>query len=477
MSMSVSSSGGGTRRPRERNWHVVDHMDQGKQYIAFDEEVRSWDPKTSLNQDSDDERRRPISHDRTRDSRLSLSPRGGQDSTLSKDANALKRKPNKFSQGAVSIKARRVDEMSNERHERGTQMNRIQTDGPLGRQMPHSRPSASLPPPPPYRPGVDNPAVVSAQSNYGEDKPRESGRYDRKGGGTHVTRPDMMGPGDAWGNFGMGNWNAHNQGPVPGPGNMFASFPQMGSGGFLGMGQQFHVPQMFGPRPSADVGFGGARFHMGDGGLAFPGHGPNHGPMMGWHRFPDGNESHRPLSGFMDASWEGPGRYLDDRQRFGHPEWDQFSQGLSRGGWEGAPEPWPVQAQSHAVDGKFDSNLHHSNREGVYPSASKDEDPHLDMDAEKIQLVNDQAQELSLASPVHSTEPPRKADSKGSKRSQARLQKILLHANVCAELVDADLYNEYLKLIPPSEATKKEAHNKMDVSAIFLDEDLEFEVW
>ena len=113
----------------------------------------------------------------------------------------------------------------------------------------------------------------------------------------------------------------------------------------------------------------------------------------------------------------------------------------------------------------------------IRPETPKIEDPHLDMDTEKIQLVNEQAQELSVASPVDPTGPPRKADSKGSKRSQARLQKILLHANVCAELVDADLYNEYLKLIPPSEATKKEAHNKMDVSAIFLDEDLEFEVW
>ena len=85
----------------------------------------------------------------------------------------MKRKSKKFSQGSGSSKSRRADEISNERLDRGSQMNRIQSDGPVGRQMLHNRPSASLPSPPPYRHGVDNPAVVGAQSSYREGKQRD----------------------------------------------------------------------------------------------------------------------------------------------------------------------------------------------------------------------------------------------------------------------------------------------------------------
>eukprot|EP00250_Pteridium_aquilinum_P014199 c21839_g1_i1 orf=601-5622(-) len=483
---SVSSSSG-SRRPREQNWHMMNHVDQGKSYPGLDEEVRSWEPRVP-NQDSDDERRRPFSHERIREP---LSPRAplarghddfvrGPESILSKEATVPKRKHDTFSQGSAGpTKLRRVDDASNERLDwshQGTQGNRVPSDGPMARSLPPNRhlgSSALLPPPPPYRPGVDNPTVMGAPSNFVEgSNARDSGRYDRKVGGGHSRRSEMVGPGDTWGGFGMGNWNAHNQGPVPGSGSMFPAFPQMASG-FLGMGQQFHVPQVFGPNGSrpVNIGFGG-RFRMGEGGPGFPGHASDHGPAMGWHRFSDGSESHRPLSGFMHA-WEGSGRYTDERQRFAHPDWDQFSQGLPGGGWDGVSEPW----QGQVGDANFDVNPSHRQREDLY-QARIEEVPWPESEAEKAQVVEDTMPETPEISRMRMNDVIENYVSKASKQTKERMQRMLVHADVCADLVDAELYKEYLSLLPPSEAKKREAsiQDYIGGSAVFIDEDLEFEV-
>lgn len=474
---SVSSSSG-TRRPREPNWQTINQADQGKSYPGLDEEVRSWEPRVP-NQDSDDERRRPFSHERNREP---VSPRGpltrghedsirGPESMLSKDATVSKRKHDNFSQGAAGpTKLRRIDDASAERLDwshQGTQGNRPPPNRHLGSL-------ALLPPPPPYRPGVDNPTVMGAPSNFVEgSSSRDNGRYDRKVGGGHSRRSEMVGPGDTWGGFGLGNWNAHNQGPVPGPGGLFPSFPQMASG-FLGMGQQFHVPQVFGPNGSRPVnmGFGGGRFRMGDGGAGFPGHASDHGPVMGWHRFSDGSENHRPLSGFMHT-WEGSGRYPDERQRFAHPEWDQFSQGLSAGGWEGVSEPW----QGQIGDANFDVNSHRQ-REDLY-QARREDVSWPESETEKVQAVEDNlVVETPEISHVCANDVAENYVSKASKQTKERMQMLLLYADVCVDLVDAELYKEYLSLLPPAEAKKREAsfQKSIEASTVFMDEDLEFEV-
>ena len=259
---------------------------------------------------------------------------------------------------------------------------------------------------------------------------------------------------------------------------MFNSFPQMGSGGFPGMGQQFHVPQIFGPRPSAvDMGLGGTRFHINDsGGSSFSGHGSNNGPVMGWHRFPDGNESHPPLSGFMDTSWECQVRYPDERQRLLHPEWDQFSQGLTRGWAEVVSEPWEGQN----ADSKFDSNQTHINQECLSQVKNRGEPGSiLGLDSKMTLVMDDRApQEISEVSPAHTSDLSGKASLKSStNRSKTRLQMMFLHAGVSAEVAGVDLYEEYLTFLSPSEAKRKEINDhNMIVPTTFLDEDLEFEV-
>ncbi|MCO5586066.1 hypothetical protein L7F22_040005 [Adiantum nelumboides] len=455
------SSSSGTRRPRDQNWHVMNHGDPGRTFPGPDEEVRSWEPKVP-NQDSDDERRRPYSHERIRDT---SSPRG----PVGRGHDDFGRGPGKH---------RRLDDTAAERPDwshQGTQGNRVSIDGPMGRPLPPNRhlgSSALLPPPPPYRPGVDNPTVMGAPSNFVEaSNARDGGRYDRKAGGGHSRRSEMIGPGDTWGGFGMSSWNTHNQGPVPGPGGLFPSFPQMAPG-FLGMGQQFHVPQVFGPNGSRPVNMGfGGRFRMGDGGNGFPAHASDHGPGMGWHRFSDGTEGHRPLSGFMHA-WEGSGRYPDERQRFAHPDWDQFSQGIG-GGWEGVSETW----QGQGGDAGYDVNSTHRQREDVYQGRIGDVS-WIDSETEKVQPVENSTLETPEMSHVCTKNVVEKFVSKASKQFKERLQKLLLHANVQANLVDADLYKEYLSYLPPSKAKKSEAgvKDQVDNSTGFIDQDLEFEV-
>ncbi|KAI5076561.1 hypothetical protein GOP47_0008626 [Adiantum capillus-veneris] len=484
--ISLSSSSG-TRRPRDQSWHAMSHGDQGKVFAGPEEEVRSWEPKVS-NQDSDDERRRPYSHERIRDTSSPRGPLGrghddfgrGSDSALSKDSSMSKRKHENFSQSAAGpTKHRRMDDSTAERPDwshQGSQGNRVPIDGPMGRPLPPNRhlgSSALLPPPPPYRPGVDNPTVMGAPSNFVEgSNARDGGRYDRKAGGAHSRRSEMVGPGDTWGGFGMGSWNAHNQGPVPGPGGLFPSFPQMAPG-FLGMGQQFHVPQVFGPNGSRPVNMGfGGRFRLGDGGSGFPAHASDHGPAMGWHRFSDGSEGHRPLSGFMHA-WEGSGRYADERQRFPHPDWDQFSQGITGGGWDGVSEPW----QGQVGDAAFDGNPPHRQREDSYQARMGDVS-WLESETDKVQPVEDSTVETPETSQVCTNSVAEKFLSKASKQFKERLQKLLLHANVQASLVDTELYKEYLSFLPPSEAKKIAigANNHVGDSTAFVDQDLEFEV-
>ncbi|KAH7299565.1 hypothetical protein KP509_24G018500 [Ceratopteris richardii] len=476
------SSGSGSRRPRDQSWHPGIHGDQVISFLGPDEEVRSWDPKGAC-QDSDDERRRLYGHERVRDTSSPRAHHGRasddfgrvSEATQLKDSAMSKRKHESFSQSAAgSIKHRRTDDVLIERSDwshQGSQANRAPTDGPMGRSLPSNRhlgSSALLPPPPPYRPGVDNPAVMSAPGNFVEgSNARDGGRYERKTGG-HSRRPEMVGPGDTWAGFGIGY--PHGQGPVPGPGGLFPSFPQMGPG-FLGMGQQFHGPQVFGPngpRPM-NMGFGG-RFRSGDGSSCFPVHAADHGPTMGWHRYPDGNENHRPLGGLMHG-WEGAGRYADDRQRFGHSDWDQFSQGIT-GGWDGMSEGW----QNQAGNAGYDASSMHRQRDELY-QARLGEDVWPGNDTGKVEPVEDNIPKSPEETVVHTASLPDKFSSKASRRFKERLQALLLHAEIDANLVDADLYKEYLSCLPSVEAKKREAvvDGHKDVAALFVDADLEFE--
>eukprot|EP00250_Pteridium_aquilinum_P018084 c23930_g2_i2 orf=553-3321(+) len=470
----IMSSSSGTRWSREQNWSTTDAVDQGKRYLGCDEEVRSREARSLMQ----DERRHVLPHKRAWDDRQSLSPMGpfaqgveelasGSGLMLSNSNKVLKRKHPNFTQGTESAKTRCMD---GRRRREGSQLNRKPTDGPSASQMPAnclSGHSSSLPPPPPYRPGVDNSGVVGSSTIFPQgSNSRENGRYNRKIRGTHSRRSEIAGPSDSWGGFGVGRWNTHSQVPAPGPGPgpIFPPFPQMGSGVFLGMGQQFHVPQMHGPHGtglSADMGFGGARLHKGDGGAGFPGH----CPVMGWPRFSDGNETQGPLSGLVDR-WERPGQYLHDCLRFEHVDWVMRSQGMSGGGWEDAGRGQEGDASLIVTE------LH---KESLYQGGIEEVASHGDPHMESIEAVEDTVPDTVEVSPVHSL---LKDASRASKRFHQRMQTMLLQADVSAEFAGIELYQAYLNLLPPLECKQREAgtEDHLIVSDAFIDEDLEYEV-
>lgn len=327
---------------RNRNSYYSSASDRDKQ-LSVTDEIVSREPLVSY-KSTEDHRRSP-STERVNDSQMnnlsvddsSRVPYSRVGST--QDSRRMLSSGNSASYERHS-KSRRLEEGSSSRSDwtvHPTPANRPM-DSSVRPQVPSltGRASGLLPPPPPFRPGIDNPAVLGSSSSGFDDAPssRDQRRADRQIG-SHFKRGEVMGGSgqlDVW--KGVGNWNSHGQGQ--GPANMFLPFQHhIGGhphGPFLNIGQQFPGPPLFGVRPSADMG--NVRYHVRDGGDAFPGHNRTHG----WQRQADdicGPHIQVPLHG-----WEGPGSYGEESHAYGRPDRDQIGQGVSGRSWDRAMDMW-----------------------------------------------------------------------------------------------------------------------------------------
>ncbi|GLJ16829.1 hypothetical protein SUGI_0290050 [Cryptomeria japonica] len=335
---NVSGAGG----MRNRSSYYSNASDRDKQ-LSVTDEIVSREPLASY-KSTEDHRRSP-STERVNDSQMNNSsvddslrvPYGRVGSA--QDSRRMLSGGNSASYERPS-KSRRLEEGSSSRSDwtvHPTPMNRPM-DSSIRPQVPSltGRASGLLPPPPPFRPGIDNPAILGSSSSGFDEAPssRDQRRSDRQISG-HFKRGEVMGGSgqvDVW--KGVGNWNSHGQGQ--GPANMFLPFQHhIGGhphGPFLNIGQQFPGPPLFGVRPSADMG--NVRYHVRDGGDAFPGHNRTHG----WQRQTDdvcGPHIQVPLHG-----WEGPGSYGEESHAYGRPDRDQIGQGISARSWDRAMDMW-----------------------------------------------------------------------------------------------------------------------------------------
>ncbi|XP_077226897.1 uncharacterized protein LOC143860220 [Tasmannia lanceolata] len=169
-----------------------------------------------------------------------------------------------------------------------------------------------LPPPTPFRLGVDGPSILgsSEADNRGQVGDRRSNhRYKRNGA------PSMgRGQGSAW--KGTPNW--------PSLGNGFNPF-QHGppASGFHAVVQQFPAP-VFGIRPSMELNHAGVSYPMHDADSF-----SNHIRPFGWRNPSDGSYAPQ-LQG-----WDGSnGVFGDESHTYGRPEWDQNRHLMSKQGWE-----------------------------------------------------------------------------------------------------------------------------------------------
>lgn len=170
-----------------------------------------------------------------------------------------------------------------------------------------------LPPPPPFRTGVDSPSV------FGPSEDDNRGRYNnrhRRGGDSNMGRSQ----GNAW--KGIPNWPS----PVT---NGYIPFPHGPPPvGFHAVMQQFPSPPIFGVRPTMDMNHN-LPYHMSDADR-FPGH----GHQLGWRNSVD--DSAPPIHGW-DAN---SSVFGDDNRGYGRVDWDQNRTQMGNRGWDTSGDMW-----------------------------------------------------------------------------------------------------------------------------------------
>lgn len=437
---SLSGAIGMHHQP-SRNWHHVDASNNDKQQSAEDG-IECREPQ-GICKSSDDHRRSPSTE------------RGHDSQTNSYTANEFSKASSTYASGSRvggppdsrripssgtsasserPSKGRRLEEVPSGRSDwtaHSTPMTRAM-GSPIRPQVPSltNRPSGVLPPPPPFRPGIDNPAILGPSGSGFEEVPatRDQRRSDRQVGG-HFKRDVMGGTGqDVW--KGVGNWNSLS--PGQGPGNMFIPFQHhMGGhphGGFLNMTQQFPGPPLFGIRPSPDMS--GVRYHMRDGGDAFPGH----NRTFGWQRQADdvcGPHIQVPLHG-----WDGPTSYGEESHVYGRPARDQIGQGVGARSWDRGTDMWKVNARD-TDDSWGGPQLSRSRPEKSRRERSPTESIEIKRSDECPPKIITENQSSTLASNV----------PKPCKTKRERMPVYLPKWDISAGLAGPELYNDYVRTI------------------------------
>lgn len=452
----------GMHHQASRSWVCVDASNNDKQQSSADG-IGGREPQ-GICKSSDDHRRSP-STERGHDSQMNSS-----------FANEFSRASSTYASGSrvggpsdsrripssgTSVsserpsKGRRLEEAPSGRSDwtaHSTPMTRAM-GSPIRPQLPSltSRPSGVLPPPPPFRPGIDNPAILGPSSTGFEEvtATRDQRRTDRQVGG-HFKREAMGGTGqDVW--KGVGNWNSLSQGQ--GPGNMFIPFQHhMGGhphGGFLNMPQQFPGPPLFGIRPSPDMG--GVRYHMRDGGDAFPGH----NRTFGWQRQADdvcGPHMQVPLH-----AWDGPTSYGEESHVYGRPARDQIVQGVGARSWDRGTDMWKVNTRD--TDESWGGpQLPRSRPEKIRRERSPTESIEIKRSDDCPPKIISENQSSTLPSNV----------PKPCKTKREKMSVYLSKLDISAGLAGPELYNDCVRTID----LKENAFSISD-AAVMMDENTE----
>ncbi|XP_057966846.1 uncharacterized protein LOC131157026 [Malania oleifera] len=191
----------------------------------------------------------------------------------------------------------------------------LSVSSPFGRSHLPSKSKSHLPPPPPFRAGVDNVSVFGFSE---EDSRGKSNNRNKRIGDSGLGRA----PGNAW--KGVHNWPS----PVA---NGFLPF-QHGPPpvGFHPVMQQFSGPSMFGVRPSIELNHSGIPYHIPDvNRFSSPSH------PFGWRNPVD--DSCRPPLHAWDAN---NGVVGDESHMYGRLDWDHNRTIMSSQGWETSVDAW-----------------------------------------------------------------------------------------------------------------------------------------
>ncbi|EYU23343.1 hypothetical protein MIMGU_mgv11b000466mg [Erythranthe guttata] len=210
------------------------------------------------------------------------------------------------------------------------------TSSPFVRNNHYSNISKALPPPPPYRTGLDSPSVLGSGEDDGRGKPN---MRHRRMGDPNMGRMQ----GNAW--RGVPSWPS----PVA---NGFLPYPHGPHPvGFHTVMQPFPSPQMF-VRPSMDLSHA-SPYHMPD---ADRFSGP--GRPMGWRNQVD--DSCPPLSGWETSN----AVFGDDSHIYGRPEWEHSRNLSVSRGWESSADLWKGQNRTSSMEALSSEKENNSIRSG-----------------------------------------------------------------------------------------------------------------
>ncbi|KAJ7555908.1 hypothetical protein O6H91_05G060400 [Diphasiastrum complanatum] len=509
---SVSGSSG-IQRHREGSLHIRDRVERCRWHTVAEEEVKSGDLGGSR-RILDEGRDCSLSPYRSQDYHIPLPPLKPQlsrqegFSRISAGRNAVDmrnvsnceevvlrdREPWRaaFQSGMTTFDMCASDELlPRDRVDRGRHS--LQVNRPMCSPMVRVPSLAPLPPPPPFRPGIDNPSIFGPPGGASEEgsASREHGVLDRKLNIPHRRgeAAGTLGPGDAWRGVAISNWTSRNQGP--GPGSTFPHYQPHHYGThppamFPGMGRQFSGPPVFGPggvgRTSMDMSFGGGRFigpgnRLGDDETFHV-----QGRASGWHGLGEddmwppvlaqvegregqglSNDEHRlgwdrtvgPMGG---RPWERDRGAWDSRPRDGNIEFipraqiDPPYQGLSSG--QGGS--WGIPHEVKLGEGKFVDS----------PGLARGEQE------EKCEEFSSKetSEAVLIAKPSE--------DDKSRKKATASMRTLLSKLDISAELAGPELYKQYISFVSASTAaTRPNADVKEETEAlVFLDDDCILEV-
>nr|GMD05532.1 titin homolog isoform X1 [Ipomoea batatas] len=286
-----------------------------------------------------------------------------------------------------------------------------------------------LPPPLPFRPGVDSPSVLGSSEDDCRGKP---GNRHRRGSESNVGRFQ----GNSW--RGVPNWPS----PVAN-GFIFQHGPAHVS--FPPVMQQFPAPPMFGVRPSMELNHPGLPYHIPDADRF-----PSHGRPIGWRNPMD--SSCAPFH-----SWDSNSAVLgDEANLYGRPEWDQYRNMPMNRSWDTSDMwkgpnrsasvelPSASHKEAHSAQGPGDESL-----TGQSAQQAQSEQRHADLEAES-KAISQSSDAVEKNTPEDLKIIPEEpcSDSKLSKKEDTCLYRVYLSKlDISADLTEPDLYEQCTSLL------------------------------
>ncbi|KAA8520952.1 hypothetical protein F0562_011625 [Nyssa sinensis] len=307
-----------------------------------------------------------------------------------------------------------------------------------------------LPPPPPFRTGVDNPLIFGSSEDDSRGRPHNR---NRRIGDSSMGR----GQGSAW--KGVPNWPS----PVANGFIPFQHGPPTVS--FHPVMQQFPAPPMFGVRPSMELNHTG--YHIPDADR-FSGH----GRPLGW-RNPVDDSCPPPLHG-----WDANNAIFGDESHiYGRPDWDHNRTLTSGRGWEASGEMWKgqnggVSTELPSAPQKQDYSVHGSAEEvwtGQSVKQAQNEQNQTGLRAESFD-VNQFSDGLASNNLEASKSVPKETTNipKTSRKDDDHLWHVYLSKlDISADLTHPELYDQCTRLMDINQNLDSD---KDDSKILFVEE-------